>query len=124
MPSSVKFFISLMLALPLCASIQAFAESSGSHSKAAHQDGHDKADSETNECYGLIKKHPFKALLCYEAIDPTLKILLKKDTNGNAIYENLIKTCGLEYVDGLVSARELGICRKRLTVLDKYPRQP
>lgn len=99
-------------------------ESSGSHAAAAHHDGHGKGDNETNECYGLIKKHPYKALQCYEAVDPTLKVLLKKDTDGNAIYENLIRACGHDYVGGLVNAKELGICRRKLIVLDKYPRQP
>jgi hypothetical protein len=122
--SSAKLFFTLIFALPVGATTQVFAESSGSHAAAAHHDGHGKGDNETNECYGLIKKHPYKALQCYEAVDPTLKVLLKKDTDGNAIYENLIRACGHDYVGGLVNAKELGICRRKLIVLDKYPRQP
>ena len=119
-----KLLRTLLIALSLCVCVEVFAESSGAHASSAHQENHAKADNETNECYGQIRKHPYKALLCYEAIDPTLKVLLKKDTDGNAIYENLIKACGHDYVGGVVNAKELGICRKKLTALDKYQRQP
>ena len=124
MPSPAKLLTSVILALPLCAPVEVFAESSAAHAAAAHQDGHGKTDSQSDECYGQIRKHPYKALLCYEAFDPTLRVLLKKDTDGNAIYENLIKACGHDYVGGVVNAKELGICRKKLTALDKYQRQP
>ena len=124
MPSSATLFIRLILAAWLCAPAQVLAESSGSHPATASHDGHGKSDAETDACYAQIKRHPYKALLCFETIDPTLKILLKKDHDGNAVYENLIKACGHEYVGGVVNAKELGLCRKKLTPLDKYPRLP
>ena len=121
---SAKISIQLIVVAMLGASAELLAESSGSHAATSHQDSHHKADPETDACYAQIKRHPYKALLCFEAIDPTLKILLKKDHDGNAIYENLIKACGHEYVGGVVNAKELGLCRKKLTPLDKYPRLP
>ena len=124
MLSPSKLFTTLVFALPLCVSLEVLAESSGAHASSAHKDNHGKTDNETSECYGQIRKHPYKALLCYEAIDPSLRVLLKKDTDGNAIYENLIKACGHDYVGGVVNAKELSICRKKLTPLDKYQRQP
>ncbi len=115
--------ISLAIGLPFCLAGKAFAESSGSHA-AAHPQGSGKTDTETSECYAQIKRHPYKALLCYETVDVSLKILLKRDTDGNAIYKNLLKACGYDYVSGVVNAKELSICRKKLTVLEKFDTSP
>lgn len=123
MPLPAKLLMIPALGFLLGLPAHAFAESSGSHT-AAHSHGTGKADSDADICYGQIKKHPYKALLCYEAIDPALKILLKKDADGHAIYENLLKACGHDYVAGVVNAKELGICRKKLVVLDRYERLP
>ena len=123
LPLPAKLLISLTVGLLLCLPDKAPAESSASHA-ATQQPGAGKADNEAHDCYAQIKKHPYKALLCYEAVDPALKMLLKKDADGNAIYENLLKACGHDYVTGVVNAKELGICRKKLTVLDRYERQP
>ena len=120
--SSAKLRIIAVLATLAWVAGAAMAEQSGSHASSGHQQNHGKADDPADECYSQIKKHPYKALLCYEAIDPTLKILLKKDPGGGVLYENLIKACGHDYVSGVVNAKELGSCRKKLTPLDKYSR--
>lgn len=121
---SAKLGITCVICLLLFMPDKVLADTSGAQASSAHENSAAKANSEGNECYGKIKKNPYKALLCYETIDPTLKILLKKDGDGNALYENLIKACGHEYLAGIVTAKELGICRKKLTVLDKYARLP
>lgn len=119
-----KLLMTWVAAVLLFVASQVMAEKSGSHAPGAHQQSHGKTDQAADECYAQIRKHPYKALLCYEAIDPTFRMLLKKDTDGNAIYENLIKACGHDYVTGVVNAKELGVCRRKLTPLDKYQRLP
>ena len=61
---------------------------------------------------GAMTETSTEILECMREIDPTLKILGRKNRKGEPLYKSIQQLCSLDFIEGKITSRELLRCQK------------
>ena len=72
-----------------------------------------KKDKEIDICMmGAMRESSTELISCLREVDPTLKILMKKDSNGQPLYKMIQELCSYDYLLKRITSKELLRCER------------